>query len=79
MPIFEYVCRKCEQSFEALVRGSEAPTCPACGGDELQKQFSAFAVSGSDVAAREPVGPCASCPSYASCGDPRGAGSRAMN
>lgn len=75
MPIFEYVCQKCERAFEALVRGSQKPACPACGDSELEKQFSAFAVAGNtaSLAAREPVGPCGTC------GDPRGPGSCAMN
>ena len=40
MPIYEYVCRKCSDEFEVLVRGGEQPECPACGSNSLQKQFS---------------------------------------
>ncbi len=44
MPIYEYVCQKCGQSFELLIRGKEKPQCPHCGSKKLEKQFSAPAV-----------------------------------
>ncbi len=40
MPVFEYLCKECAQEFELLVRGSAAPSCPACGGQELEKLMS---------------------------------------
>ncbi len=43
MPIYEYVCKKCDHPFEMLVRGSEKPVCPSCGSGSLEKQFSVFA------------------------------------
>ncbi len=46
MPLFEYLCRKCDQEFEALVRsGQPAPTCKSCGSDEIEKLLSNVAVS----------------------------------
>jgi putative FmdB family regulatory protein len=72
MPIFEYVCSECDHRFEALVRGGEAPRCPACAGDRLQKQLSVFAVGAKSAAAPSP-GPCGAC------GDPRGPGACSMN
>ena len=45
MPIFEYACRACQHKFEALVRpGAEAPACPACKGQDLEKLLSVPAV-----------------------------------
>ena len=44
MPIFEYVCRACGQSFETLVRGSESQSCSKCGRQELDKLLSSPAV-----------------------------------
>ncbi len=38
MPMFDFVCTACQQSFEALVRGSTPPACPACGSTALEKQ-----------------------------------------
>jgi putative FmdB family regulatory protein len=44
MPIYEYRCRACAHVFEALVRTGDAPTCPACGVDDLERLLSLFAV-----------------------------------
>jgi len=35
MPIFEYVCKKCEYQFEALVYGKQKAACPKCHGGQL--------------------------------------------
>ena len=43
MPLFTYVCKKCEQESEILVRCSEDPVCPQCGSKRLVKQASRFA------------------------------------
>lgn len=46
MPIYEYTCTACEKRFEELVRSEdEAVTCPGCGGRQLRREPSAFAVS----------------------------------
>ncbi|MDX8409436.1 MAG: zinc ribbon domain-containing protein [Mariprofundales bacterium] len=46
MPIYEYHCHHCDQSFETLVRKpSETVQCPSCGDHEqLQRLISAHAV-----------------------------------
>jgi putative FmdB family regulatory protein len=64
MPLFAYVCKKCGESSEILVRSEEKPACPGCGSKQLEKQMSQFApVSG---ASRGPA--CESCcPSAGSC------------
>jgi len=41
MPIYEYRCRDCDATFEVLVRGGNAVTCPHCGGSSLDKLLSA--------------------------------------
>jgi len=68
MPIYEYVCGGCGHAFEALVRSSETPSCPACAGTELEKQFSTFAARGAAQPELPPPGSCGRC------GDPRGPG-----
>ena len=76
MPIFEYVCAKCTNRFEAIVNGSTAVVCPSCKSARLEKQLSVFATSvkGQPGARAEaPIGPCGSC------GDPRGPGACSMN
>ena len=40
MPLFEYTCQNCEQSFELLVRNGDSPACPDCRGTQLDKLFS---------------------------------------
>ena len=52
VPIYEYACMECESHFEELVRSCEqAVTCPACGGANVLKQLSTFAVHGAGVKA----------------------------
>ena len=42
MPLFEYACKRCGHQFETLVRGSDRPKCPECGGGRLKKLLSTF-------------------------------------
>ena len=45
MPIFEFRCLDCEESFEILVLNSEeAIKCAACQSKNLEKQFSPFGI-----------------------------------
>ena len=50
MPIFEYQCHQCSQHFEKLTLGGqqEAPDCPECGSEQVQKQISTFAAKSND-------------------------------
>jgi len=42
MPLYEYVCRKCDHPFEALVFGAaDETTCPKCESAKVEKQLSA--------------------------------------
>ncbi len=48
MPIYEYVCVKCEKSFGVLQKmgATEKDTsCPECGSGEVKKKLSAFCCS----------------------------------
>jgi len=48
MPIYEYKCKKCDNTFEKLIRNSDSnPQCPKCGGKDVEKIFSTFSSSGS--------------------------------
>ncbi|MEO7191419.1 MAG: zinc ribbon domain-containing protein [Vicinamibacterales bacterium] len=74
MPIYEYICRTCDQHFETLVTTSRQPSCPSCRGRALDKQLSVFAVSAkSSSPAPVSSGACGSC------GDPRGPGACNLN
>jgi putative FmdB family regulatory protein len=75
MPIFEYLCRKCEHEFELLVRGEEAIHCPSCNSQRLEKQLSVFAPSVPNNNQRREL-PMSGC---GTCGDPRGPGSCSLN
>jgi putative FmdB family regulatory protein len=49
MPIYEYHCDDCEESFEVFVRSVSAPAHPACtrcGSVHVEKQITAFATAG---------------------------------
>lgn len=51
MPLYEYRCLNCEQTFSLLQRvgASEKDTiCPQCGSSAVKKLISAFAYAGSD-------------------------------
>jgi len=74
MPIYEYICKECNQEFEAIVYGSQKAACPKCHSKQLARQLSVFAVSAKGSSApRASERPCGSC------GDPRGAGSCSLD
>jgi putative FmdB family regulatory protein len=70
VPIFEYACRACGTQFETLVRNGEQPACAQCASPDLEKKLSVF------FAQRAEAPQAAAC---GTCGDPRGAGSCAIN
>ncbi|MFZ5647085.1 MAG: FmdB family zinc ribbon protein [Bacillota bacterium] len=43
MPIYEYKCNNCNNTFEKLILSGQGEdlTCPNCGGKELKKLISA--------------------------------------
>lgn len=65
MPIFEYRCGKCGHVMEVLHKSldAKARTCEKCGGSEMIKLLSGFAVG---RAAEAPS--CDSCASLPACG-----------
>jgi putative FmdB family regulatory protein len=71
MPLFSYICKACDHSFEALGRVDETPDCPACGGEEAERQFARIARpaaggdAGEDCGAMTGGAPCAACPAFA--------------
>jgi putative FmdB family regulatory protein len=72
MPIFEYICKECDHSFEALVYGQQKAECPKCHSKQLAPQLSTFAVSSKGPSSQPAAGACGSC------GDPRGPGACSM-
>lgn len=45
MPLYDFRCRACGQSFEALVRSGHAPACPSCASTDLERLISNLSVS----------------------------------
>ena len=47
MPILEYACRACGHQFEflKLPAATDAPKCPSCSGEDLERLLSGFAMS----------------------------------
>jgi putative FmdB family regulatory protein len=64
MPIYEFVCRACDRTFETLVRlGREGEVvCPSCGGREIRKLHSSFGIGGGSSRLKN-SGSCTSCSS----------------
>jgi putative FmdB family regulatory protein len=75
MPIFEYVCTKCQHEFEALIFGAQKAECPRCRSKKLEAQLSVFAVSSKSGSAARPSMAAGAC---GSCGDARGPGACSM-
>jgi putative FmdB family regulatory protein len=42
MPLFEFLCKKCNKKFEILILGEENIECPRCGDSAVVRQFSNF-------------------------------------
>ena len=74
MPLYEYACKACANHFEALVRSSESPSCPACHSTTIERKLSVFAAHTNSAPAR--LSPPAGC---GTCGDPRGPGACSLD
>jgi putative FmdB family regulatory protein len=46
MPLYSYHCAECDKEFELLIGSSDAPDCPTCGGQNLQRLMSRTAPEG---------------------------------
>lgn len=49
MPIYEYTCLHCGESFDKMLRFSESdliPACPKCDSQDTRKKVSVFGFSG---------------------------------
>lgn len=74
MPIYEYQCKACGNTFEELVYTnlSKAINCPRCGNENTEKRVS---VIGAISKGSSSVDACSShCPSASSCGMAGGGG-----
>jgi putative FmdB family regulatory protein len=70
MPLYEYSCRQCDHTFEALVFAGETVACPQCHAEQLERLFSVPAKPRSEGAAlpltcNSDLPPCGpSCPRF---------------
>ncbi|MGH8011447.1 MAG: FmdB family zinc ribbon protein [Candidatus Binataceae bacterium] len=57
MPIYEYRCDDCANSFETLVRTGheDHADCPACHGVNLSRELSVFASARADASSPAPA------------------------
>jgi putative FmdB family regulatory protein len=70
MPLYEFICTKCEKDFESLVRSvlwEGAVACPHCGSKKLTKKLSVFAAQGGSPSS-------SSAPTGQACARPGGCG-----
>ncbi len=69
MPLYEYVCQKCEKPFEVrqtMAQQAEdgAPACTACGSSRVTRRFAALNVA---VGSRRGGGPAPGCDAGGAC------------
>lgn len=50
MPLYDFRCTACQQTFELLVRSSTEPICPHCASAALERQVSLTAPQGTSAA-----------------------------
>ncbi|MBC7363915.1 MAG: zinc ribbon domain-containing protein [Candidatus Aminicenantes bacterium] len=64
MPIYEYICLKCQHKFEyVILPGKEVKiSCPKCQSSEVKKLISAFGIGGGTNRLKN-SGSCSSCSS----------------
>lgn len=73
MPLYDFVCSRCDQRFEELVRGAQDLgdlKCPGCGSEDVVRQLSLACVGATSGGhhAPEPASPgCGSCCSGGYC------------
>lgn len=71
MPMYEYDCADCHQSFEELVFAEAdraAVSCPACASLRVSRKLSAFAVGAGGTAQHADFASGSSCASGGCCG-----------
>jgi len=63
MPIYEFACHKCRSIFQFFARrigDPKVPKCPKCGGSEMERVLSRFAVARSSKGSEKPGPPAES-------------------
>lgn len=71
MPIYEYRCDDCQDTFEVLTSFSNrdhAQTCPSCNGGHSHVQVSSFAALGAEPSGEDFATPTAATGGGCACG-----------
>jgi len=68
MPMYEYACRECEHTFEALIFDGEKVDCPKCHGRKLDRLLSVPAKPASRTSDRPNALPMQCNPKSPPCG-----------
>ncbi|MBC7361311.1 MAG: zinc ribbon domain-containing protein [Candidatus Aminicenantes bacterium] len=65
MPIYEYICLKCQHKFECLVNLNKETKviCPKCQSDQVKRLISSFGIGGGGSRIKSGSGGCSSCSS----------------
>lgn len=66
MPIYEFLCLKCQSKFEVLRTSTQKRMlkCPQCGSAEVRYIFSSFSLGSNhqpEGSSRKVVSPCSTC------------------
>jgi putative FmdB family regulatory protein len=61
VPLYEYVCQKCQKQFEELVFGEQKIVCPACQSPKVERILSTVSVGRATSGAESAPSPCDSC------------------
>ena len=70
MPMYEFVCDRCQHAFEEMTSISDRDakkTCPSCGSKKTRRKLSAVGVGKSATPAKTGSG-CGGCKHAKSCG-----------
>jgi len=69
MPIYEYRCRRCDNSFEEIVLSrDETIACPSCASSDIERELSVFSSPGNRLGEGAAGGGCGGCgPSGCGC------------
>ena len=62
MPTYEYICGKCRNRFEVLLRtSSQKASCPKCKSRKVEKQYTVFGLNLGAAPERGMSGPLCNC------------------
>ena len=68
MPIYEFSCQHCENSFEKLLLSSrETVACPRCESHAVERKLSIFCSPGNDAGKGMAGGGCGCTPNTCAC------------